>query len=674
MARTNSLAGGHSRLGGGHSRTVPAQPALAAAVPAPPVAPVMWPRLSGPQDLLDVEAVPLSERDLPASTFTALERAARRWPDDPAVTFLPAAERYREGRTHNYAGLLADVRRTANALTGAGVRRRSTVGLLGPNNIELLTALLAAQAAGTAVPVNPALGDPHLLEILGRAGVKVLVAAGPEVDATLWDTARRIAPRLGATLLALRPTNASGPAPALEPVQGCDLAYLSERSQVQPSGRLLAPPPAATDLATLFHTGGTTGTPKLAAHTHANEISDAWMLAAGSTLPDEAVVFAALPLFHVNALVVTVLGPLLRGRHVVWAGPLGYREPALYRVLWNIVEHYGLSTLSGVPTVYSALADVPVTADISTLRWAAVGASPLPPAVRTAFESRTGVELLEGYGLTEATCASARHFPGRPRHGSVGQRLPYQQVKTVRQDAAGSWTDQPVGASGLLVLSGPNIFAGYVVGHDTGGPVLDQLGTVRDGWLDTGDIGRVDAEGYIHLTGRAKDVIIRGGHNIDPAGVEDTLLAHPDVTGANAVGRPDAHAGEVPVVYVTVKPDGRATADELQRWAGEHAREAAASPKEVLIVQALPLTDVGKPYKLPLRMDAARREAEAALERAGLGDLQLEVAAVDGAPVVTVYDTDHASRIARALAPYTFVWRLTGASPSGTGTQREVNS
>ena len=275
--------------------------------------------------------------------------------------------------------------------------------------------------------------------------------------------------------------------------------------------------------------------------------------------------------------------------------------------------------------------------------------------------------------MTEATCASARHFPGRPRHGSVGQRLPYQQVKAVRHDASGSWTDQPAGASGLLVLNGPNIFAGYVVGHDTGGPVLDQLGTVRDSWLDTGDIGHVDADGYIHLTGRAKDVIIRGGHNIDPAGVEDTLLAHPDVTGANAVGRPDAHAGEVPVVYVTLKPGGTATADELQRWAREHAREAAASPKEVLIVQTLPLTDVGKPYKLPLRMDAAKREAEAALERAGLADLQLEVTAVDGAPVVTVHDTDHEARIARTLAPYTFAWRLSGASASGTGTQREVN-
>ncbi len=301
---------------------------------------------------------------------------------------------------------------------------------------------------------------------------------------------------------------------------------------------------------------------------------------------------------------------------------------------------------------------MPVDADISSLRFATVGASPQPHAVREAFESRSGVELAEGYGLTEATCASARQFPGQLRAGSVGQRLPYQRVKAVGPGRSGSRADLAPGEPGLLVLHGPNEFAGYVTGHDADGPLLDHLVTVHDGWLDTGDLARVDSDGYVYLTGRAKDVIIRGGHNIDPATVEDTLLAHPQVTGASAVGRPDAHAGEVPVVYVTTRVGCGTTALELEQWAAEHTREPAAAPKEVVILDVLPLTDVGKPYKPVLRQDAARREAEAALRRAGFADPQVESTFVDGAITVTVSGTDDGSRVARALAPYTFNWQL----------------
>ena len=148
-------------------------------------------------------------------------------------------------------------------------------------------------------------------------------------------------------------------------------------------------PPTATDLAALFHTGGTTGTPKLAAHTHANEVTDAWMIAAIGVLDTDSVAFAALPLFHVNALVVTLLAPLFKGQRVVWAGPLGYRDTTLFANFWKVVERYRISFMSGVPTIYAALADRPVDADISSLRFALVGASPLPTAVRARFESAT---------------------------------------------------------------------------------------------------------------------------------------------------------------------------------------------------------------------------------------------------------------------------------------------
>ena len=282
------------------------------------------------------------------------------------------------------------------------------------------------------------------------------------------------------------------------------------------------------------------------------------MIRASNVLDESSVIFAALPLFHTNALLVTVLGPLLKGQHVVWGGPLGYRDVPLFENFWKIVERYRIAAMSGVPTVYSVLAQIPVDADISSLKLPIVGAAPLPPAVRDAFEARTGVALCEGYGLTEGTCVSAVSWPGAPRSGTVGQRLPYQEARTVKIDeATGNWTFLPENEVGTLVLRGPNIFAGYLV--DTGsGREVHAGGKVKDGWLDTGDLASVDGDGFIRLAGRAKDLIIRGGHNIDPATIEDALLAHPDVTAAAAVGRPDPHAGEVPVAFVTLAAGNRA--------------------------------------------------------------------------------------------------------------------
>lgn len=641
---------------------------------APPSEP-LWPPLSKPTDLALIETVPLSARGLPASTYEALRRAATLWPAHRALTVLSSAAQFRGGVTRTFADLLADVHRTANALTAAGVTRSSAVGLLSPNNDQLLTATLAAQAAGIAAPVNPGLSIEHLTGILQRAAASVLIAAGPEINPAGWTTARHIAATLNLrSLLALRPTGSTHPPPDLQPLGEVHVAYLEASTRDHPDTHLTAARPQATDLAAFFHTGGTTGTPKLAAHTHANQISDAWMLAVSSDLDQHATVFAALPLFHVNAMIVTVLAPLLRGRHTVWSGPLGFREPAFYEQFWNIVEHYSIATLSAVPTVYAALAQRPVDADIRSLRFAAVGASPLPPAVRQAFETRTGVELAEGYGLTEATCASARQLPGHQRPGSVGQRLPYQRIKAVRVDGS----DAARSEAGLLMISGPTVFAGYVTGRDNEGPVLDSRGSVDDGWLATGDLGWVDSDGFVHVSGRAKDVIIRGGHNIDPGVVEDAVLSHPDVTGANAVGKPDQHAGEVPAVYVTVRAASGVTPAELLAWAADHAPERAAVPKEVVILDALPVTDVGKPYKIGLRHDAILREATRALRRAGLHSAFVHHAAVHGASAhganasasatVTTADadvaivvdagTDAADAITEALAPYAFAWRM----------------
>jgi fatty-acyl-CoA synthase len=313
-----------------------------------------------------------------------------------------------------------------------------------------------------------------------------------------------------------------------------------------------------------------------------------------------------------------------------------------------------------VPTVYGTLAQVPVDADISTLRLPIVGAAPLPASVREAFAARTGRHLLEGYGLTEATCASTWTRPGEERPGSVGRALPGQQIKAVRI-GDGPWADCAPGETGVLVIGGPAVFAGYVTDPALtdpaltdpalAGPRVSRGDAVRDGWLDTGDLGRVDAGGFVYLTGRAKDLIIRGGHNIDPKVIEEALLAHPGVCGAVAVGRPDRHSGEVPVAYVVPAGPGRFDEADLLAWAGTAIDEPAARPKHIYPVDAIPVTAVGKHFKPALIADAAVRAITDALAVAGLTGARATAAHEHGQLVITVTGADP-GRVRDAVAGF----------------------
>jgi fatty-acyl-CoA synthase len=373
-------------------------------------------------------------------------------------------------------------------------------------------------------------------------------------------------------------------------------------------------------------------------------------------------VLGGLPLFHVNALIVTGIAPMFSGARVVWPGPAGYRGKALYTRFWQIIEHYQVAAMSAVPTVYATLAQVPVDADISTLRLLIVGAAPLPASVREDFAAHTGRRLLEGYGLTEATCASTWTRPGEERPGSVGRVLPGQQVKAVRIGEDGSWADCAPGQAGVLAIGGPAVFAGYVTDPRLGGPRVSREGAVRDGWLDTGDLGRVDAGGFVYLTGRAKDLIIRGGHNIDPRVIEDALLAHPAVAAAVAVGRPDRHSGEVPVAYVVPAGPGRFDEAELLAWAGTAIGEPAARPKRIYAIDAIPVTAVGKQFKPALTADAAVRAVTDTLTVAGLPDARATAAHEDGRLVVTVTGADP-GQVRDAVAGFALTIR-TGPSPA----------
>lgn len=618
--------------------------------PAPGTDALLWPDVAGPDALAAIERIPLEDRGIPASTRDVVERAAEMWADEPAMSWMADAGRWRHPSRRTFSQLASDVRRAAAGFARIGVGRRDAVAIISTNCEHMATALLAAEWSGIAAPLNPTLSIEHASQLVRRAGAQVIVAAGPELSPGAWETARVVADAVQArTLVALRPTLADAEPPTLDGLPNTDVIFFDELCCASPDEQPVGP--AASDVASYLHTGGTTGVPKLAVRSHANEVTNAWMMAATSSLADGESIFAGLPLFHTNALIVTLLAPLLKGQHVVWAGPAGFRDPELYPAFWQIVEHHRIAAMSAVPTVYSALVQVPVDADISSLQLPGVGAAPLPPALAEAFRDHTGVELCEGYGLTEGTCATARTSPGEARGVSVGQRLPYQDVRAAKTAPDGDWLFLPPGEVGTLVLRGPNVFMGYLV-EGPEGPQPHSGGAIRDGWLDTGDIGSVDADGYVTLAGRTKDIIIRGGHNIDPAVIEDALMAHPAVSAASAVGQPDAHAGEVPVAYVEVAGDASVQPEELEAWATDHVPERAAVPRVVEVVGQLPLTSVGKPYKPELRRRATERAAREALGDASAVRADL----VDGQVVVLVDgDPDAAGK---ALAPFTFAWKM----------------
>ncbi len=620
--------------------------------------PADLPPLTSVADLHAIERVPLADRDLALTTYDLLVRAARRWPDTPCSLWIPDAGAIEDHVTVTFGALLDRVHAIAHALHSVGVGREDAVTLMAPNCSDLLAVTLAAEAIGIAAPVNAALDVHHLAHIIRLTGSRVLVTAGPELDAALWNRLLDGAADLGIeTLVALSPDvhdhdQDQDRAPTLETRPGLRTVRLDDLMDGCPPAPAVLPtsPPAPDDLAAFFHTGGTTGTPKVAAHTHRNQAVMAWSIAlVGGTDAGQGIV-AGLPLFHVNALLVTALAPMVTGARSIWPSPRGYRDPKLYASFWRLVEHYRPRAMSAVPTVYAFLTAVPVDADISSLTTAVVGAAPLPDGVRQAFAEATGLELLEGYGLTEGTCASSATLPGDVRPGSVGQRLPYQRVEAaVVDEANGRVRPLPAGETGELVISGPTVFTGYLRRDGDSRSVSDS-GIVVEGRLRTGDLGFVHDE-RIHLRGRQKDLIIRGGHNIDPAAIEDALLAHPAVTAAAAVGRPDRSSGEIPVAFVVLAADD-VTVEELANWAKGRISEPAARPKLITVLDAIPLTEIGKPFKPALREAAASRHFQDELAEHGIDAVEIDMAHEAGRLVVRLTGDGEVGRAAAVLRGY----------------------
>ncbi|SDL74715.1 acyl-CoA synthetase [Pseudomonas indica] len=625
------------------------------------------PPIASLRDVERIEETPLEARDMPSSTYDLLRRSAQRNPDAPALTFLLQGTADETPYRLTYAELFARITQTANAFHRLGIRPGKAVSFLLPNLPHTHLTLWGGEAAGIVNAINPLLEPEHIAELIRASDSEVLVTLAPFPGTDLWDKVAGLRDHLPglnaivtvdlANLLPEPQRNAikaqRGPLP--EGVLDFDELIAACPADRLESGRDIQP----DDIASYFHTGGTTGTPKLAPHSHRNEVAMAMILAFLLDFGESDTTLCGLPLFHVNGVMVTGLAPFFRNAQVLLATPQGYRNPSLIQNFWKIIERHRVSFFSGVPTIYAGLLQIPSEGhDLSSLRYALCGAAPMPVELIRQFEGKTGLKLIEGYGLTEGTCGSCGNPPaGERRPGSIGLRMPYCEVAIKVLDEQGNFLrDAATNEIGNVCLRGITVFKGYLQASKNKDIWVD------GDWFNTGDLGRMDTDGYIWLTGRSKDLIIRGGHNIDPQLIEEALHKHPAVAMAAAVGKPDEKAGELPVVYVQLKPGAQASEAELLEHAAAHIPERAAIPKDVWIIDAIPVTAVGKTFKPALRFDAIRRVFESVLQPLDAG-ISIEVRNDDRhgqrADIrVPALDAQRRAEIERRLAPFPVKFEL----------------
>ena len=454
--------------------------------------------------------------------------------------------------------LLDLVRAGAAHLAELGIGAGDVVALKLTNRVEFVVLLFAAWRLGaTITPVNPALTDSEVARQLDDSGAKLHV---------IEDGAHPIGdvPALAVSDLRRKPTH-EDPAP---PVADSAL------------------------LALLIYTSGTTGVPKGVMLDHANLEAMTVMGRDALEVGPEDRCLLILPLFHVNGIVVSILTPLLVGASVVIADRF---NPHTF---FDTVEKERPTFFSAVPTIYSMLAALPddVRPDTSSVRFAVCGAAPASADLLARFEDRFGFPLIEGYGLSEATCGSTINPVGGPRKaGTVGLPFPGQELRILGADGK----PVPPGENGEVSVRGANVMRGYLGRPD------DTAAVISDGWLSTGDLGHVDEDGYLTIVGRSKEMIIRGGENIYPKEIEDVLAGDPTVLEVAVIGLPDEKWGEVVVAFVQARPGATVDVKALMARCREQL-SGYKRPTAIHVLDALPKNTVGKLDKRALRNQRGR--------------------------------------------------------------------
>src|SRR6056297_1544363 len=477
---------------------------------------------SSRQDALAFEKeMPWEARDTPATLHEMLGATAQAFPDRPALSYQLLSGPADPAVTLTWRQFHEQCCQAANLFRSLKIGEEDVVSLVLPNSVETAVATIGGAIAGIVNPINPLLEPEQIAAILRETGAKVVVTlkAFPKTDVPQKVAeACRHAPHVQTVLEVdlnryLTPPK-SWIVPFIRPKTPGNLHadVLDFTKELKKQNTTLDFDDSRGDrVAAYFHTGGTTGMPKVAQHRYSGLIYNGWI---GHQLlfTEQDNIICPLPLFHVFACHVILMAAVASGAHVVFPTPQGYRGEGVFDNFWQLVERWKISFIITVPTAIAAMMQRPVNADISTVKTAFSGSAPLPVELFHRFEKSTGVTLIEGYGLTEATClVSCNPVDGEKKIGSIGIPFPHTQVRILNHGPEGV-LECAVDEVGEICIDNPGVFEGSTYTESDKNIDLFHY----DIYLRTGDLGRIDADGYLWITGRAKDLIIRGGHNIDP--------------------------------------------------------------------------------------------------------------------------------------------------------------
>jgi fatty-acyl-CoA synthase len=547
------------------------------------------------RDLKDIESLekqPYDELVTATSVYDLFMATATLFPDRPGLTVLPSGNLDDAAPTRSNLELLQEVTRVANMMYDMITRKDGAVAIISPTYDQIPTTIWGTQTAGIVSSINYLLSSDVIVDLLRAENAEILVVPGPNVDKDIWAKVQAVIAQADMIkkILVLGGV----------PVKDSRMVDFDKTVKEYPNNRLtFSREIGRNTVAALFHTGGTTGTPKLVQLTHGNQIHGAWAFAQMWGIDETDVILNCLPMFHVGGTISLGMSGMAAGAHEVILSPYGLRNQDIVRNYWRIVERYKATIIGGVPTAIVAISDVPVgDADLSSVRMGFTGGALCPVPVGERFEKKINGSLYEQYGMTETgAMISSNPVMGKRILGSAGLRVPFSDLMVARQKEIEKEmvVKCDVGEIGSVLVRGPQVFPGYKDPQQNVGALLE------GGWLVTGDLGYMNAENRLFLTGREKDLIIRSGHNIDPAAIEEVANAHPAITISAAVGMPDEYAGEVPIIFVVRTPGKDLDMVELQQYMAEHITEPPAKPKKIIEIAELPATAVGKIFKPRLR-------------------------------------------------------------------------
>jgi fatty-acyl-CoA synthase len=535
-------------------------------------------------------ARPLIHATIPAFLAEVHRRHGHRM----AAVFSQTGERW------SYDGLMRRVDRLAAGLLSIGVYKGDRVGIWSPNRPEWVLAQFATARIGAIlVTINPAYQTGELEYALRQAGVSTLITATQFRDSNYLAKLRALAPELAtarpghlhsANLPALRRVIQLGP----EPMSGAlSFDEVMARGGAAPKTRLdgISAALRPEDAINIQFTSGTTGRPKGATLSHHSIINNAISTARTMRLTPEDALCIPVPLYHCFGMVLGTLAAVSYGVKMVFPGE-GFDPLATLRSL----DAEGCTAVHGVPTMFAAMLDHPEFArfDLRSLRTGMMAGSPCPaPLMRRVMEDMHCSDITIGYGMTETSPISFQSDPDDPparRVSTVGRIQPHVECRVV--DAAGQTL--PVGQQGQLLTRGYLVMKGYWNDPDF------TAEAIRDGWMHTGDLATIDTDGYCQITGRAGDMLIRGGENVYPAEIEELLLSHPDIAQAQVFGLPDARLGEEVAAWIILRPGTGLTDAALQDWCRDRIARFKV-PRHIRFDKEMPLTATGKPQKFKMR-------------------------------------------------------------------------